>query len=367
MRQSKKEGDEALLHLRLRFRFAEARPQMSSYSQIKTHIEKFKGSSKDPFLYLGITAGILFLLVSFATNFVSSSSNAQAPFAFSTEDFSQEPFIGSIKKSGLDLPDFLLVQNSSIRAAVPPITITPQVLGMWLGEGEIREISEYVVEEGDNLWLIAAKFDISLDTILWANNLKSLLIQPSQKLLILPVSGVMHLVKEGETISGLAEKYKTEAEKIIAFNDLSDEDDLIADEVLIVPDGKFPSVSIVQPVESFSGYSTNNFYGQSHSFPWGQCTWWVAQKRPIPGWGNAKDWIGNAIISGFSVCKGSWCIPQVGAVISLKGNRYYGHVAYVEEVKGDKVVFSEMNYIGLGKMNYRTLRVGSPSIRGYIY
>lgn len=340
---------------------------MSPYFKIRIHLEKFKGSSKDPFLYLGITAGILFLLVSFVPNFISPVSNTQSFFASSTETFSQNSFIGSIKKSGLELPDFLLVQNSSLRAAVPPITITPQVLGMWLGEGEIRDIAEYVVGEGDSLWAIADKFGISLDTILWANNLKSLLIQPGQKLLIPPVSGVIHLVKEGETISGLAEKYKTEAEKIITFNDLLGEDYLIADEVLIIPDGKLPSISIVQSIEPFSGYSTNNFYGQSHAYPWGQCTYWVAQKRAIPSWGNAKDWLDNAINSGFPVCKGSWCIPQVGAVISLKTSNPLGHVAYVEEVRGDKIVFSEMNYIGLGKMDYRTLRVGSPSIRGYIY
>ncbi len=61
------------------------------------------------------------------------------------------------------------------------------------------------------------------------------------------------------------------------------------------------------------------------------------------------------------------CIPRVGAVVSLEGHKVYGHVAYVERVLGDKVIFSEMNYIGLGKMNYRTLRVGSSLIKGYIY
>jgi surface antigen len=178
---------------------------------------------------------------------------------------------------------------------------------------------------------------------------------------------VMHLVKEKDTVGSLAEKYKTDAEKIIEFNDLSGTGDIIINEVLIIPNGKLPSVSIVQIPTVSVGSSTNNFYGQSHAFPWGQCTWWVAQKRAIPAWGHAKDWLNNAIRSGYAVCKGSYCIPQVGAVISLSGNRYYGHVGYVEEVKGDKVVFSEMNYIGLGRMNYRTLRVGSPSIKGYIY
>ncbi|MBU2577789.1 CHAP domain-containing protein, partial [Patescibacteria group bacterium] len=161
---------------------------------------------------------------------------------------------------------------------------------------------------------------------------------------------------------------KTDPEKIITFNDLSGEGDIVINEVLVIPDGKLPSISIVQEeTGALFRFSTNNFYGHSHAYPYGQCTWWVAQKKPIPSWSHAKNWLDNAILSGFPVCKGSYCIPQVGAVISLKGNWLYGHVGYVEEVRGDKVVFSEMNYIGWGRMNYRTLRVGSPSIKGYIY
>ncbi len=343
---------------------------MSPYFTFKRYFKKIKGSSRDPFLYLGITAVILLSIVSTGPGLSSISLNVQGIFSLLEESFPKEPFIGPVKNSSLDSPDFLFVENSSLKAVSPPVVITSQVLGMWMGEGDIaerKEITEYIVEEGDSLWAIAARFDISLDTILWANDMKSLLIQPGQKLLILPVTGVMHLVKEGDTVGSLAEKYKTDAEKVIEFNDLSGAGDIVINEVLIIPDGKLPSVSIVQTPAASVGSSTNNFYGQSHAFPWGQCTWWVAQKRPIPAWGHAKDWLNNAIRSGYAVCKGSYCIPQVGSVISLSGNRYYGHVGYVEEVKGDKVVFSEMNYIGLGRMNYRTLRVGSSSIKGYIY
>ena len=334
-------------------------------------VRKLKGSSRDPFLYLGITAVLLLGVVSTGPGIASTSLNSQGLFSLFEENLSREPCLRPAIKSSPESPDFLFVQQASLKAVLPPVAITSQVLGMWMGEGDIsqrREITEYVVEEGDSLWAIAERFNVSLDTILWVNSIKSLLIQPGQKLLILPVSGVMHLVKEGDTVSGFAEKYKTDAEKIIEFNDLAGEGDIVMDEVLIVPDGKLPSVSIVQtPTVSSTRLSTNNFYGQSHAFPYGQCTWWVAQKRPIPAWGNAKEWLDNALRSGYAVCKGSYCIPQVGAVISLSGNRYYGHVGYVEEVKGDKVVFSEMNYIGLGRMDYRTLRVGSSSIKGYIY
>lgn len=327
----------------------------------------FKGSLKDPFCYLGIGAVILFLVLSFTPHFFSDINNSLS-FDFLQLTKKEGPFVGLIK-SQPESPNLNLIQKSSLIASVPPVMVTPQVLGTILGEPEPetkKEIIEYIVKEGDSLWSISNKFNISINTIVWANDIKSALIKPGKKLLILPVTGVMHLVKEGDSVSELAKKYKTDPEKIIAFNDLTREGDLFGGEVLIIPDGTLPFYSEIQPV-ALSRLSTNDFYGQSHKYPYGYCTWWVAQKRAIPGWGHAKNWLDNAIASGFKVCRGSYCIPQVGAVISVKGAPGYGHVGYVEKVKGDKVIFSEMNYIGFGRMNYRSLKIGDPAIKGYIY
>ena len=345
-------------------------------------IPKNKGSLKDPFFYLGVISVILLSILSFAPHHfwpevnsiaIAKNLNASLIEPSNQPENGGEPFLGPIKNSLEESPDFLLIQKSSLVAFSPPILVTPQVLGSIFGDSESElgtttreEIIEYTVQPGDTLGSIAAHFNISLNTLLWANDLnQKSTIKLDQKFLILQVSGVMHLVKKGDTVGSIAEKYKTDAEKIIEFNDLSGDGDIVVKEVLIIPDGKPPVVSIVQEEPPF--LSTSNSYDKSHTYPWGQCTWWVAQRRTILGWGNAINWLDEAIRSGFKVCKGSNCIPQVGAVISLSGNRYYGHVGYVEEVRGDKVVFSEMNYIGLGRMNYRTLRIGSPSIKGYIY
>lgn len=282
-------------------------------------------------------------------------------------------FLGQIERSLPDSPELLLVENSSVKSATPPTTFTPRVLGALIDGADIEDtkkiITEHIVGQDENISSISESYSVSVETIVWANDLKSLILRPGQTLLILPVSGVMHLVKEGDTIDGIAQKYKADSGKVLSFNDLNGNSDIFAGEVIIVPGGKMPFISVAKPapLPDKSSLSTNNFNGQSHDFPFGQCTWWVAQKRPIPGWGNAKDWLNNAAASGFATCKGSSCLPKKGAVISLQGSRIYGHVGYVEEVKDDKVIFSEMNYIGWGKVNYRTLRIGSPAIIGYIY
>ena len=342
----------------------------------------FRGSLRDPLFYL--TAGAIVLLGALAFAPLSFNSandqrigNMALIKVFGASSENNPSFQGNegfavpgaqVKES----PDLYLVQKNSLLAATPPVMVTPQILGSLMDgsspEDANREITEYVVEKDDTLWSIAQRFDVSLDTIVWANNIKSQIISPGQKLLILPASGVMHMVKSGDTIKGIAESYSADEEKIIVFNDLSGDGDIFAGEILIVPGGRMPSYrQETQAVAAPTSLSTNNFYGQSHNFPFGQCTWWVAQKRAIPAWGNANSWLTNAKAEGYSVCQGRYCVPRAGAVISLLGDRTYGHVGYVEQVKGDKVIFSEMNYIGWGKMDYRTLRVGSPQIIGYIY
>lgn len=101
-----------------------------------------------------------------------------------------------------------------------------------------KEIQKYIVQPGDTLLKIAEKFDISLETILWANDLeKNAKIFPGQKLTILPVSGVVHLVNKGETLSSIAKTYGADVEEIIAFNEIDGEKIFVGD-LLIIPGGE---------------------------------------------------------------------------------------------------------------------------------
>jgi murein DD-endopeptidase MepM/ murein hydrolase activator NlpD len=107
-----------------------------------------------------------------------------------------------------------------------------------------KEIKEYIVKEGETLNSIASQFNISVETILWANNLqKNAKIIAGQKLTILPVSGVLHLVEKGETISQLAEKYQASVSEIISFNELSEKGEIFEGDLLIIPYGKMSSKS----------------------------------------------------------------------------------------------------------------------------
>ena len=100
-------------------------------------------------------------------------------------------------------------------------------------------ITQYAVQAGDNLSLIAQNFNISVETILWSNNLTiNSFLKPGQLLNILPVSGISHKVKSGETVSAIAKKYGVDAEKIVEFNNLVDVGDIKIAQELIIPGGK---------------------------------------------------------------------------------------------------------------------------------
>ncbi len=99
------------------------------------------------------------------------------------------------------------------------------------------DIQEYEVQAGDTLASISQRFNISVDTIIWANDLKKNdVIRVGQKLVILPISGVAYTIKSGDTVSEIAEKFDISQKELSEFNDLQD-GKLIVGQRIIIPGG----------------------------------------------------------------------------------------------------------------------------------
>jgi N-acetylmuramoyl-L-alanine amidase len=234
-----------------------------------------------------------------------------------------------------------------------------------------RDVASYVVESGDTLSGVARKYNITTATLKWANDLDDAdAIKPGQTLAILPVSGLLYTVKDGDTAESLAQAYHANAAQILSYND-AEIRGLTAGTKIIIPDG----VKAEAPKPTLSRLASNlgnqvlgavsprlTYYaGTGGGYIRGYCTYYVASRRRIPSnWGNANSWYYNAQASGFSV--GS--TPVAGAV-AWTGAGYYGHVAYVESVSGSMVTVSEMNYNG--NWNRVTSRTVPASSFRYIY
>lgn len=107
------------------------------------------------------------------------------------------------------------------------------------------EISEYRVQENDTISSIADRFGVSVDTIVWENDLKSVdSIKVGQILDILPVTGVRYKVRRGETVGSIAKKHGVDAQNVVdyPFNSFTNDETfgLIAGQELIVPEGIKP-------------------------------------------------------------------------------------------------------------------------------
>lgn len=239
-----------------------------------------------------------------------------------------------------------------------------------------KSVVIYETKGGDTLSSIARKFDISSNTIAWANNLPSQTIKPGWFLKILPTDGVLYQVDSNDTLPDIAEYFKGNIETIVSYNGLATEEDITEGQWIIIPDGSVPPPPAPAPAptpntpaakkqpatRTKSGTPVIVHSGGGHSFPRGYCTWYVASKRKITFGGNAKAWLKNGKAAGYATGSS----PAVGAVV-VTNESSYGHVAYVEEVKGGQFRVSEMNYKGFGVRSERWIPIGSGSVKGFIY
>lgn len=213
-------------------------------------------------------------------------------------------------------------------------------------------IALYIVREGDTLSQIAKMFGVSVNTIRWANNLRSAdLIKPGQELLILPVSGVRYTVREGDTLASIAKKLHGDVEEIITYNGLREGEPLRPGMALIVPGGELPDTphnrrqAPYRPTRRVAvGYFIN-------PLPQGVRT------QGLHGW-NAVDLaapIGTPILAAASgeviVARASGWNGGYGSYIVLRHNNgtqtLYAHLSRLVVYVGQKVVQGQViGYVG---------------------
>lgn len=282
-----------------------------------------------------------------ATNLASSlAESADMPISNNVSNLSQSLQVESV-----------LAQADTSAVSKPQI-VQPTA--------ETRTIQQYTTVAGDTVPAVAQKYNISGDTVKWANNLDSDALEPGRTLAILPVSGVLYTVKSGDTLDAISAKYSVQRAVVVSYNDLDLSGEPAPGVQLILPGGTLPNTERPGYVEpptvnntnattalrgagagSYSGGYGNAYAGgisAGNKYAWGNCTWYAYERRMQLGspvgsyWGNASTWAYNARLAGFLV-NGT---PGVGAIMQNGGG--YGHVAIIEAVNpGVSVTISEMN------------------------
>ncbi len=136
-------------------------------------------------------------------------------------------------------PDEIDVEDTSEKIDDSGVLVKPDMASTKKTKQDRKDIVSYTVQSGDSIGTIAVEFNVSVNTILWENNLSAYsLIRPGQKLSILPTSGVSHKVARGENLSSIASSYNIEADKILEANNLIDASKLSVGQSLIIPGGR---------------------------------------------------------------------------------------------------------------------------------
>jgi len=212
------------------------------------------------------------------------------------------------------------------------------------------KVSLYVVRKGDTIAQVAKMFEVSVETILWANDLtRGTILREGQHLVILPINGVQHTVVKGDTLQSIAKKYKGDIDEILEFNDMSAEQKLSIGDILIIPDGKeivvptssgVTSTSRSRAIASYPSYS--GYY--THPVPAGHKT------QGLHGY-NGVDYGAPVGTPVFSAAEGVVIVSKftVGYCGRSCGGGY-GNYVVIEHPNGTQTLYGHLSavYVSVG-------------------
>ena len=378
-------------------------------------------------------------MIAFALMYIGSQNNNQgikatiaavfndASFSVTADQISETYTVADIANT-VTLPSAATIAENYVTVnAIYESTGTTSTSGTVIVKPSIidtsnlsRGVITHTVEQGESIDSILKKYKltgVTKDQVRWSNGMKTEELTVGQKLLIPSVPGIVYVVKNGDNYYGIAEKYKSDHDEIIARNDLENTE-IREGMVLLLPGGELPETERPEYVApkpkpstntgggnntrrgggysysyvTDSGMRHNLFMVQSYAYwkdmyyttkswnnpgAFGNCTWfawyWRRANMPSNYWlptgtlGNARSWNTTLAARGFPVGKE----PAYGAVVQTATSGY-GHVGVVVGVNpGVNITIQEMNYAGPnGKLNivYQSTIDWSNAVKfNYIY
>lgn len=233
-----------------------------------------------------------------------------------------------------------------------------------------EETTTYIVQNGDVLGSIAEKFDLSLSTILWANDLTfRSVIQPGQELTIPPIDGISYTVRSGDNLSSIARSYSVDVDTILAHNDLSASQVLSIGQTLMLPGAEPPSSSssssYTAPVSSL--FTSKPSQTASVANPaynaYGTGSWvWPHEWRVVTqyyGWGHT----GLDVDGDYS---SSSLASADGTVIFSGWRNGYGVTVEIDHGNGYMTRYAHhaQNYVSVGDVVYAGQKIGQTGTTG---
>lgn len=275
--------------------------------------------------YAGFWNWLLGGLQSNNTSFINeiSAASQQAPALAANN---QPP--GGGKDAECDTSS-MFIQDSALVGTSNPVGSMTCALNPY------GQIFVYVVQTGDSPSSIAQTFGISLNTLLWANNIQNpRAIKIGDQLVILPVSGVKYVIQKGDTIQSIAKKFKGDVPDILSFNNISSDEKLAVGMEIIIPDGELLLSA------SPSGGVTPRFSGLPDLKGY-----WL---RPIAGGRKTQGIHGYNGVDLSSACREPVFASAAGTVLLAKDNGWnagYGKYVVILHQNGVQTLYAHLQQL----------------------
>jgi murein DD-endopeptidase MepM/ murein hydrolase activator NlpD len=221
-------------------------------------------------------------------------------------------------------------------------------------------VETYIVQAGDTVQSIAASYKLDPTTIMWANPAiedAPDLLRIGQEVVILPLNGAYHTVKEDDRLDSLAETYKVVSTTIATceYNNLVAPDYVIREgDQLIIPGGEKPYVPKV--VTSYTGSVPGGARGTGR-FQW-----------PVVGRITQGFWHGHRAID-IGAPTGSAIQAADGGFVSFAGwtDVGYGYLIVVDHANGFATYYAHLSnlYVVVGQAVERGQVIGAVGNTGW--
>ncbi len=203
------------------------------------------------------------------------------------------------------------------------------------------QISVYTVRPGDTLSTIATMFDVTVNTIMWANDIKSTKgIRPGDSLVILPVTGIRYTVKSGGSLRDIVKKHGGDLEEAALYNGIEPDEILAVGTVVIVPDAE---LIVPKPETKKSSAGVKIAVRTSGKVP----SYSGYYQRPTSGAKTQGIHGYNGVDIGAPVGTPVWASADGEVIIARSGgyNGGYGSYVVVRHSNGTQTLYAHMSRV----------------------
>ncbi len=250
-------------------------------------------------------------------------------------------------QGGLETPGMPVVTEEVIENLTEEISVD-----------EDKEVTyfSYRVKKGDMISVIADRYNVTQDTIISVNNIRSSrLLQIGTYLKIPSKPGIIYTVrKDGETLTTIAEKYNVDVEKCAFVNNMSKEDSLSAGTMLFIEDAKLDWVTRQEINGDLFKKPIKGWWYKSSSFGY--------RSSPFTG---ARSWHSGVDMASK---QGTLIYAALPGTVTYAGyNNTYGYHVIIKHHSGYSTLYGHMSEMLVKKGQFVTHdskigRVGSTGL-----